>query len=89
MPDKWEITQLDPEVKSYELSNYLAVHLGQITNKADPLDLDQLSKSNTGPGMIPQLETKNVKKMLENLKNVTVESIGTFQENLSNPAPRN
>ena len=45
MPDRWEITQLDPEVKPFELSNSLAVHFGQITNKADPIDIEQLPKS--------------------------------------------
>ena len=61
MPDRWEITQLDPEVEPFELSNNLAVHFGQITNKATALDLSTLPQSKVGPGLIPQLDSQNVR----------------------------
>ena len=59
MPDRWEITQLDPEVEEpFDLSNNLAVHFGQITNKATAPDLSTLPQSKVGPGLIPQLDSQ-------------------------------
>ena len=43
MPERWEITQLDPDVKPLELANNLAKHFGQVTNMASPLDIKKTS----------------------------------------------
>ena len=88
MPDRWEITQLDPEVEPFELSNNLAVHFGQITNMAFPLKICELPPSLTGPGLIPQLDCNNVQKMIEGFKKCNSRVDGDIQRELVGPCAK-
>ena len=85
MPDRWEITQLDPDVEPFELSNNLAVHFGKITNKATALDMANLPQSLVGQGLIPQLDTKNVKETLESFKKCNSRVDGDIPRELVTP----
>ena len=72
MPDRWEITQLEPDIEPFDLANNLAVHFSKITNIAAPLDLSKIPKSTVGSGLIPQLDCINVKRRLKIIKSLTV-----------------
>ena len=88
MPDRWEITQLDPEVESFKLSNNLAVHFGKVTNMASPLNMSELPPSLAGPDLIPQLDCNNIQKMIEGFKKCSSRVDGDIPRELVGPCAK-
>ena len=53
IPDRWNISELEPNQSPLQLSNSLAKHFVQITNQAKSLSQSDIPKSGKGPGLIP------------------------------------
>ena len=85
LPSRWEITQLEPEVEPKQLAKKLATHFWKITNLATALEPSQIPKSLVGAGLIPQLDSKNVKKTLETFKKCNSRVDGDIPRDLVKP----
>ena len=68
MLNRWNITELKPNQHPKELANELAEHFVKITNMANKLEQSQIPQSNTGNGLIPQLDRKGVKDHIRKFK---------------------
>ena len=85
MPERWEVTQLKPDENPLDLANELAVHFSKITNASAKL-ANAVPSSCTGPGLIPQIDQKNLTDMLRSSKKCNSRVNGDIPKDLINPS---
>ena len=85
IPDRLNISELEPNQSPLQLSNSLAKHFVQITNQAKSLSPPDIPKSVKGSGLIPQLDASNVEKFIKNFKKCASRVNGDIPRELVNP----
>ena len=88
MPRRWQITELNPGQNPKELANDLANHFSQITNEGRPLIKEDIPRSSKGPGLIPQMQTSQVEKLLKGYKKCNSRVDGDIPRDLVNPCSK-
>ena len=85
MPDRWNEIDLDPNQTPIKLADKLASHFLSITNTTPRLSQDNIPTSNTGSGMIPQLDKSITEKLLRSYKKTNSRVQGDIPRDLVNP----
>ena len=88
MPSRWNITDLDPNQHPLDLSNLLAKHFSSVTNQADRLKDSDIPDSLVNDGLIPQMDTARVEKLLKSFKKCNSRVQGDIPRELGNPCSK-